>query len=125
MSLGLIVCPSCACHAKASEANCPSCGEPLRREDGTVSRTRVAVLLGLTAAATLTTATLGSCSNPGPVVFYGPAQTSGTTGAGGTSSSTSKSSATTNSATSSSTGPVVFYGPAQTTSSTSSTGSGG
>jgi hypothetical protein len=76
MPPALIVCPSCACHAKSTETECPSCGEPLRRKDGTVPRAAVAVLLGLTAAG----AAGGACSSTGP---GGGAGGSGT-GTGGT-----------------------------------------
>jgi hypothetical protein len=78
MPPALIVCPSCACHAKSVETTCPSCGEPLRRTDGSLPRAAVAVLLGLTAAAVGT----GSCSGT-VAVHYGIAQT----GAGGVQSS--------------------------------------
>jgi hypothetical protein len=77
----LIVCPSCACHAKSVETTCPSCGEPLRRTDGSLPRAAVAVLLGLSAAAVGT----GACSG-GVAVHYGIAQT-GPGGAGGVQSS--------------------------------------
>lgn len=43
----LVSCPHCACAAKASEVVCPHCGGALRSADGSISRTAVAVLLGL------------------------------------------------------------------------------
>jgi hypothetical protein len=46
----LIACPSCNCHARPSAAECPHCGAPLRRADGTVPRTAGAILLGLIVA---------------------------------------------------------------------------
>src|SRR5262245_16010779 len=76
----LIPFPNCHCHAKRAELTCPSCGEPLRRSDGSVPRTAVAVLLGLTAAGAL----VGACGNTTTAVFYGPAMTSGAGGDGGT-----------------------------------------
>jgi hypothetical protein len=65
----------------SSETTCPSCGEPLRRTDGSLPRAAVAVLLGLTAAAV----GAGSCTG-GVAVHYGIAQT-GSGGAGGVQSS--------------------------------------
>jgi hypothetical protein len=98
----LIPCPNCHCHAKSVELTCPSCGEPLRRSDGSVPRTAVAVLLGLTAAGAL----MGACGNT-VAAFYGVAVTSGAGGAGGG----------TGGDMSSSSSSAVFYGPAMTSSS--------
>jgi hypothetical protein len=61
MAPALIPCPHCGCHAKSVEVSCPSCGETLHRGDGSVQRTAVAVLLGLTAAGALA----GACSSTG------------------------------------------------------------
>src|SRR5262245_35856358 len=47
----LVACPSCNCHAKGHEAVCPHCGAALRRVDGGVQKTAIAVLMGLTTAA--------------------------------------------------------------------------
>jgi hypothetical protein len=55
-----VACPSCACPAKSSESDCPSCGTALRGADGRIARTAIAVLLGLTGAAAL-----GGCSGGG------------------------------------------------------------
>jgi hypothetical protein len=88
---------------------CPFCGEPLRRSDGSVPRTTVAVLLGLTAAGALG----GACgSSSGPAQFYGPAQTTSSTSDGGTGGNGTGGAVT-----------ATFYGPSMTTS--SSTGTGG
>jgi serine/threonine protein kinase len=57
MASALLPCAHCHCHAKSTEVTCPSCGAPLRRTDGSVPRSAVAVLLGLTAAGALA----GSC----------------------------------------------------------------
>jgi hypothetical protein len=113
----LVPCAHCHCHAKSTEVTCPSCGEPLRRNDGSVPRSAVAVLLGLTAASALSGSCSGSISSSGTQVFYGPAPTSneassssgtgGTGGAGGANASSSS-------------GTQVFYGPSPTT-----TGGGG
>jgi hypothetical protein len=84
---------------------CPSCGEPLRREDGSLPRTAVALLLGLTAAGALAS----SCGSGSVQMESGGA----TSGAGGAAASSGTGS-----------GMQVFYGPAQTTSSGSS-GTGG
>jgi hypothetical protein len=46
-----VACPSCGCHAKVEERDCPHCGARLRRSDGTIPRAAAALLLGLTAAA--------------------------------------------------------------------------
>lgn len=46
----LIPCGSCGCHARASESACPHCGAAMRTADGAVPRTKVALLMGLTAA---------------------------------------------------------------------------
>jgi hypothetical protein len=108
----LVPCGHCNCHAKSTDATCPSCGEPLRRSDGSVPRSAVAVLLGLTAAGALA----GSCSSSGPVVYYGPAPTTTSSGAGGAGGTGGTS------ASSSSSGLQVFYGPAPTT---TGTGAGG
>lgn len=45
-----VSCPSCTCPAKTTESECPSCGAKLRSADGSVARTAIAALLGLTAA---------------------------------------------------------------------------
>jgi hypothetical protein len=76
----LIPCPHCECHARSTEATCPSCGEPLRRGDGSVGRSAVAVLLGLTATGALA----GSCGGGfAPQADYGVAITTSGTGTGG------------------------------------------
>jgi hypothetical protein len=67
----MVPCPACGCHAKAHESECPHCGEPLRRSDGTIPRTAAAILLGLTAV------TAANCGSGG-----------GTGGMGGGSSAT-------------------------------------
>jgi hypothetical protein len=93
MTSALVPCPRCDCHAKPTEVTCPSCGEPLRREDGSVPRSAVALLLGLTAAGALAS----SCgSGSTPAIFYGPALTTTTStassgGTGGSSTSTASS----------------------------------
>ena len=47
----LLACPSCGCHVRAAEPECPHCGSRLRQPDGTMQRTAAAMLLGLTAVA--------------------------------------------------------------------------
>ena len=46
----LIPCSSCGCHARASESECPHCGAAMRTVDGAIPRTKIAMLMGLTAA---------------------------------------------------------------------------
>jgi hypothetical protein len=127
MAPALIPCPHCGCHAKTTDSLCPSCDEPLHRSDGSVQRSAVAVLLGLTAAG----AFAATCGGTGPVV----SQTGTSSGAGGADSTTGISSGAlygiatgTSSAsgnTSTSSGEPVLYGPAMTTSSSGGTGGGG
>ncbi len=82
MAPSLIPCARCGCHVKSTDPVCPSCGTPLRRDDGSIPRTAVAVLLGLTAAG----AFAASCGNSAPVVHYGfaPGTSSSSAGTGGT-----------------------------------------
>jgi hypothetical protein len=94
MPPALVVCPSCACHAKSSETRCPNCDRRLRREDGGPSRATVAVLMGLTAASAIAVNACSSSSSSGPVAFYGVAQTGGSTTTS-TSNSTSSTSTST------------------------------
>jgi hypothetical protein len=85
----LVPCPHCGCHAKSVETSCPSCGETLRRDDGSVQRTAVAVLLGLTAAGAIGAA-CSSSSGPQPEPAYGIAfTTTSTSGTGGSSTGSS------------------------------------
>jgi hypothetical protein len=57
----MVSCPSCRCPVKLAESTCPHCGAGVRTSDGTVARTAVAVMLGLSSAA------LGSaCSATAP-----------------------------------------------------------
>ena len=82
MAPSLIPCPGCGCHAKSTEASCPSCGAPLRGGDGSIPRTAVAVLLGLSAAGAIA----GACSSSTSTLVpdYGIAvTTSSATGSGG------------------------------------------
>ena len=68
----LIPCRSCGCHAKTSEIVCPHCGDRLRDDGGRIPRTKVALLMGLTAAALNGSA----CSDEPPVqALYGVAIT--------------------------------------------------
>ena len=46
----LVPCAACGCHVAVKETVCPHCGEATRAPDGSVPRTKVAVLMGLTAA---------------------------------------------------------------------------
>jgi hypothetical protein len=110
MASSLIPCPHCGCHARSAETHCPSCGEPIRHDDGSVPRSALAVLLGLTAAG----AFAASCS--GPVALYGPAQTTSGTSSG-TSSGTGGATTSSFVVTSSGTGGETF--------SSSSSGTGG
>jgi hypothetical protein len=77
----MIACPTCNCHAKSSEVACPHCGAPLRRPDGVVPRTAVALLMGLTAVA--------------GVVVAGCADDSDVPGGSGTTSTTTTATTTT------------------------------
>jgi hypothetical protein len=43
----LVACPGCSVHVKLEEGTCPACGRTLRDEQGRVSRTAGAVLMGL------------------------------------------------------------------------------
>src|SRR5512139_1466312 len=49
LQIGLVACPSCACHHRADAAECPHCG--LATSKAGHARTASAVLLGLTLAA--------------------------------------------------------------------------
>jgi hypothetical protein len=73
-----VACPSCGCHAKSDEIDCPHCGARIRRKDGSVGRTAVAMLLGLTAVG-FPLATMPAC---GSNVDSGSAA-SGSSGEGG------------------------------------------
>jgi hypothetical protein len=123
MAPALIPCPHCGCHAKSVEVSCPSCGETLHRGDGSVQRTAVAVLLGLTAAGALA----GACSSTGAVI----SQTGTSSGTGGAGSTTigaggfNSHYGTSMTSSSSSSGMVVLYGPAMTSSSSSGGEDGG
>jgi hypothetical protein len=66
-----VSCPACACPAKTNETECPSCGTKLRSADGTIARTAIAVLLGITAATGL-----AACGSP-PAPKYGVPATDG------------------------------------------------
>lgn len=68
----LIACPSCACPAKTSESECPTCGAKLRGPDGGIARTAIAALLGLTAATGL-----GACGGGASAPKYGVPATDG------------------------------------------------
>jgi hypothetical protein len=68
----LIACPSCACPAKTSESECPSCGAKLRGADGGIARTAIAALLGLTAATGL-----AACGGGASAPKYGVPATDG------------------------------------------------
>src|SRR5262249_39332532 len=46
----LVPCGACGCHVRLSEKECPHCGALVRDDDGALPRTKVAVLMGLTAA---------------------------------------------------------------------------
>jgi hypothetical protein len=67
-----VACPSCACPAKTSESECPSCGAKLRSADGGIARTAIAALLGLTAATGL-----AACSSGSSAPKYGVPATDG------------------------------------------------
>lgn len=75
-----IACPECACHAKASENECPHCGAALRKKDGSVPRTAAAMLMGLMALPAL-----------GSLVACSDGDGGGTGGGGNTSMSSSSS----------------------------------
>lgn len=46
----LFACPSCTRHVFPSELECPGCGARLRGADGSIGRSRVALMMGLGAA---------------------------------------------------------------------------
>jgi hypothetical protein len=46
----LVPCGACGCHVRLSEKECPHCGAQVRDPDGALPRTKVAALMGLTAA---------------------------------------------------------------------------
>lgn len=81
MSSKLVACPSCSCHALPDETECPHCGAALRLPDGTVPRTALAALMGLSTM-------VASCV----VTVYGPGPTGGTGGDGGNIDTSSSSS---------------------------------
>ncbi len=76
-----LACPSCGCHAKIHEVDCPHCGARIRRRDGSVPRTAAAVLLGLSAMS-LPLAMTPACSSDVETDGNSGAQ-SGTGGNGG------------------------------------------
>jgi hypothetical protein len=76
-----VACASCGCHAKPDEVECPHCGTRLRRADGSVPRTAVALLLGLT-----TTVAVPLGSGCGDDVERNDSASSGGGGDGGASS---------------------------------------
>jgi hypothetical protein len=93
MASALVLCSRCHCHAKPTEVTCPSCGEPLRREDGSAPRSAVALLLGLTAAGALASSCGSGSTSSGTAIFYGPAQTTtSSASSGGTGGSTTSNS---------------------------------
>ena len=47
----LISCPQCACAVKPAEVICPHCDGLLRNADGSITRTAIAVILGLSGIA--------------------------------------------------------------------------
>ncbi|MBL8742630.1 MAG: hypothetical protein JNK04_16095 [Myxococcales bacterium] len=67
-----VTCPTCACPAKTTETECPSCGSRLRGPDGGIARTAIAALLGLTAATGL-----AACSGGPSAPKYGVPATDG------------------------------------------------
>lgn len=67
-----VACPSCACPAKTTESECPTCGAKLRGPDGGIARTAIAALLGLTAATGLV-----ACSGGASAPKYGVPATDG------------------------------------------------
>jgi hypothetical protein len=67
---GLVPCPSCACHVRVSEAECPHCGAALPRE-GVLPSTTAAVLLGLGATLTFSVAACGSTEKRSNAGFGG------------------------------------------------------
>ncbi|WP_155798461.1 hypothetical protein [Sorangium cellulosum] len=96
----LVPCSSCGCHARPGETECPHCGATMRAADGAVPRTKVAVLMGLTAAllqplacaaevtdqrdqASSSSSGWGGDINVGAAYGGGPSSTSGTGGWGG------------------------------------------
>jgi uncharacterized paraquat-inducible protein A len=86
----LVACSSCGQHARQSEIDCPHCGARLRRADGSIPVTAVAVLMGLStglAACTMLVATAdyGTASTVTPYTggAGGAAVDGGSDGAGG------------------------------------------
>ncbi|MBM4373750.1 MAG: hypothetical protein FJ095_01605 [Deltaproteobacteria bacterium] len=57
----MIACPSCGCHALATETACPHCDAPIRVGAG--ERTNASMVLGLAVALT-TPAMAAGCSGP-------------------------------------------------------------
>lgn len=73
MAPQLICCPSCECHARATEAVCPHCGARLH-QDGNRFLPRSATALALGLSAVLTAA---GCEEPIASPVYGVATTGG------------------------------------------------
>lgn len=64
-----VACTKCACHAKSHEVECPSCGARLREKDGSIQRTAVALLMGLSAA--VPAVMMGGCGEEDLAPAYG------------------------------------------------------
>lgn len=80
MAPQLICCPSCECHARATEAVCPHCGARLQADGNRLlSRSATAVALGLSAVLTA-----AGCEEPVVSPVYGVAVTGGSGGEAGT-----------------------------------------
>jgi hypothetical protein len=80
MAPQLISCPSCECHARATEAVCPHCGARLQVDGNRLlSRSATAVALGLSAVLSA-----AGCEEPVPEPVYGVAVTGGAGGEAGT-----------------------------------------
>ena len=68
-----VACPACSCAVKYSDVACPHCGEAVRAADGSIARTAIAIVLGLSAVSALS-----GCGSP-PAPKYGVPATDGPT----------------------------------------------
>src|SRR5262245_20728542 len=58
-----LACPSCGCHVKSEEMDCPYCGGRGRRKEGPIPRTAAAILLVLTTIMSPALSTVACSSN--------------------------------------------------------------
>lgn len=78
-----LACPSCNCHVRSHEIECPHCGARVRREGGGVPRTAAALLMGLTATFVPAAGAATGCSSSVETSGNGSGGAGGIDGSGG------------------------------------------